>query len=119
MSQLTKEAAWDVFKGGAETQAKLDVAPKFAVGDRVRCLNINPQGHTRLPQYLRGKVGTVMVLHGGYVFADSRGRDLGDDPQHVYGVRFTGPDIWGPEGHPKDSVQIDMWESYIVAEEEA
>jgi nitrile hydratase len=36
----------------------------FAPGDRVRTRNIHPQGHTRLPRYVRDKVGTVELVHG-------------------------------------------------------
>ena len=34
---------------------EVGIAPRFAVGDRVRARNINPPGHTRLPRYVRGR----------------------------------------------------------------
>ncbi len=36
---------------------------RFAVGDTVRTLNINPTGHTRLPRYARAKTGTIGRIH--------------------------------------------------------
>src|SRR5690349_13529671 len=47
--------------------------PKFVIGDRVRARNINPKGHTRLPRYVRGRVGVVERLHGCHVFPDTAG----------------------------------------------
>jgi nitrile hydratase subunit beta len=42
----------------------------FKVGQKVRALNMHPQGHTRLPRYVRGHVGTIVSLHGGHVMPD-------------------------------------------------
>ena len=38
--------------------------PAFKLGQRVRARNLNPEGHTRLPRYCRGKVGTVVRNNG-------------------------------------------------------
>ena len=45
-------------------------AAKFKAGDRVRARNIHPATHTRLPQYVRGRLGTIELNHGCHVFAD-------------------------------------------------
>src|SRR4051812_38625311 len=37
---------------------------RFKIGDRVRTKNIHPQTHTRLPRYVRDKVGVVELCHG-------------------------------------------------------
>jgi nitrile hydratase len=113
MANLTKEMAWTVFQTGAQFRADAPDKPRFKVGDTVRALNINPEGHTRLPRYIRDKVGTVEQLHGVFVFADTRGRGLGDDPQHLYSVRFSATELWGADASPKDSLSITLWESYI------
>ena len=44
------------------------VAPRFAVGQRVRARNINPLGHTRLPRYARAKSGLIDRDHGIFVW---------------------------------------------------
>ncbi len=54
---------------------------KFKAGDRVRCRNINPLTHTRLPRYVRGHVGVVERDHGVQVFPDSTSTGASDNPQ--------------------------------------
>lgn len=87
--------------------------PAFAVGDKVRCRNINPTGHTRLPRYVRGHVGEVAALHGAHVFPDSNARGEGENPQALYTVRFTARELWGEAANPRDTVSLDLWESYL------
>jgi nitrile hydratase len=88
-------------------------APKFAVGERVRALNLNPTGHTRLPRYVRGRLGVVERRHGAHVWPDSNAHGLGEDPQHLYSVAFAAQDLWGPEASARDSVRLDLWEPYL------
>ena len=89
------------------------VAPRFLPGQQVRARNIHPAGHTRLPRYARGKIGIVDRDHGVYVFPDTSAHALGEDPQHVYSVRFTARDLWGEQASPRDSVYIDLWDAYL------
>src|SRR5262249_57080466 len=63
---------------------------RFKAGDRVRARNMHLTGHTRLPRYVRGHIGTVMQAHGGHVFPDSNAAGLGETPQWLYNVRFEG-----------------------------
>ena len=86
---------------------------RFAVGQSVRARNMNPEGHTRLPRYARGKRGEVVRCHGIFVFPDTNAHFLGEQPQHVYSVRFTARELWGEDASPHDSVCLDMWESYL------
>ncbi|MDP7603105.1 MAG: nitrile hydratase subunit beta, partial [Alphaproteobacteria bacterium] len=37
----------------------------------------------------------------------------GDRPQHIYSVRFSARDLWGPETPAKDSLNIDLWDDYL------
>lgn len=113
MANITKEMIPAIVQTGARFRADVLVEPRFAVGETVRALNIQPEGYTRLPRYIRDKVGVVERLHGGYVFADTIGRNLGDDPQHLYSVRFSAVELWGPSASPKDSVSITLWESHL------
>ena len=89
------------------------VAPRFRTGQRVRARNINPVGHTRLPRYARGKIGTVERDHGVFVFPDANAHFLGEKPQHVYSVRFAARELWGEQAAPQDSVYLDMWDDYL------
>jgi nitrile hydratase len=87
----------------------------FKTGQRVRARNIHPVGHTRLPRYMRGHVGTVLTDHGvfGVQDTDADGYALPDKPQHVYTVEFTARELWGNTAHPRDTVHAELWEDYL------
>ena len=101
-----------VRKGGAH-RVDVDMPPKFKAGDRVRTRNIHPLGHTRLPRYARDKEGVVDRDHGVHVFPDAHAAGRGRKPQHVYSVRFTMQELWGPEASARDRVYIDLWDDYL------
>lgn len=86
---------------------------RFAVGDRVRTIVINPQHHTRLPRYARGKHGVVERVSGCHVFPDSGAHGAPESAQWLYTVVFSGPELWGREADPATSVSIEAWESYL------
>ena len=86
---------------------------RFKVGDRVRARNMHPVGHTRLPRYVRGRVGEVYMVHGTFVFPDTNFNRSGEDPQPLYSVRFSAQELWGPEGVAKDFVHLDLWDDYL------
>jgi nitrile hydratase subunit beta len=88
-------------------------AARFKPGDRVRMKNIHPSTHTRLPRYVRGRVGVVELLHGTHVFPDSAVLDRGDDPQWLYTVRFGARELWGDDADPTVTVSIDAFEPYL------
>ena len=86
---------------------------RFKPGDRVRARNMHPSGHTRLPRYVRGHVGTIERVHGCHVFPDSNAARAGENPQWLYAVRFEGRELWGAESDPKLKVSVDAWEPYL------
>jgi nitrile hydratase subunit beta len=86
---------------------------RFRPGQRVRTQNINPAGHTRLPRYARGRQGTIIRRHGIFVFPDSNAHFLGEQPQHLYSVRFPAQELWGKSASPHDSVHLDLWDSHL------
>ena len=47
-----------VLRRGGSARLADEVPPRFAPGQQVRARNIHPQGHTRLPRYLRGRVAS-------------------------------------------------------------
>jgi nitrile hydratase len=87
--------------------------PKFNIGDKVRCKNINPVTHTRLPRYVRGHVGVVERNHGTHVFPDTVAIDGTENPQWLYTVVFTNQELWGPDADPTIRVSIDAFEPYL------
>lgn len=88
-------------------------APMFAPGDPVQARNLHPPGHTRLPRYVRGRLGVVQACHGAHVFPDAHAHGNGEDPRPLYTVRFTARELWGPDASPRDSVNLDLWEPYL------
>lgn len=86
---------------------------RFAPGQRVRARMINPAHHTRLPRYVRGRVGVIDRMHGVFVFPDSHAMGQGEDPQWLYCVAFDGAELWGVDTEPDVSVSVDAWESYL------
>lgn len=99
-------------KGGAHRVAA-DVAPRFKAGDHVRTRNLNPLGHTRLPRYARGRQGVIDRDYGVFVFPDANALGRGPKAQHLYSVRFTARELWGPEASATDAIYIDLWDDYL------
>jgi nitrile hydratase beta subunit len=97
---------------GASTRT-IDAAPRFAIGDPVQARNLNPIGHTRLPRYVRGRRGAVTAHHGAHVFPDTNAHGLGEQPQHLYQVRFEAKELWGDAAEQRSAVYLDLWESYL------
>jgi len=116
---LTRDSVDAALKAGSPTERPIDQPALFKVGQKVRALNMHPQGHTRLPRYVRGHVGTIVSLHGGHVMPDQHTlRAL--PPFHVrvewlYTVVFEGPTLWGSDSDPTLEVTVDAWQSYLEA----
>ena len=110
---LTAGQVSSMLRSGAVASRSVAVAPRFQAGQHVRARNIHPAGHTRLPRYARGKLGTIDRDHGVYVFPDTNAHFRGENPQHVYSVRFAARELWGDQAAPTDSVYIDVWDDYL------
>ncbi len=83
------------------------------MGDAVLTRTMHPSGHTRLPRYARGKRGVIDAWRGCHVFPDTNAHGLGEQPQHVYSVRFDASELWGEAAEPSQRVYLDLWESYL------
>jgi len=92
---------------------KDQIAQRFQVGQHVRALNINPVTHTRLPRYVRGKVGTIERDRGVAALPDTNVYGRGENPQHVYSVRFSARELWGDQAPAQDAVYIELWDAYL------
>lgn len=86
---------------------------RFKVGMPVRAKEMHPPGHTRLPRYVRGKVGTVEIVHGVHAYPDTHAHDLGEQPHWLYCVAFPATALWGSEADPAITVSTDCWEPYL------
>lgn len=102
---------------GSPTSRPATSAARFQPGDRVRARNIHPYRHTRLPRYVRGHVGTIELVHGSHVFADThtaRPTPPFDDTAHwLYTVVFEGRTLWGEQADGATRVSVDAWEPYL------
>lgn len=95
----------------------VDAAPAFTVGTRVRARNLQPAGHTRLPAYARGKRGTIARVYPGFILPDTNAHLRGENPQHVYAVRFDAVELFGSGAEPNACVHVDLFESYLEADD--
>ncbi|MEO0991683.1 MAG: SH3-like domain-containing protein, partial [Pseudomonadota bacterium] len=91
----------------------MDTKPAFSEGDTVVTVAHVDARHTRLPRYARDRQGTVLAYRGAHLFADTSAEGR-EEPQHLYTVEFPATELWGPSADPKDSVTLDLWESYFV-----
>jgi nitrile hydratase subunit beta len=107
------DAAARMLRSGGPTNREAPRPARFGAGDRVRARNLNPATHTRLPRYVRGHAGTVVLVHGCHVFPDVNAHGGGEDPQWLYTVRFDGRDLWGPDSDPTVAVSVDAFEPYL------
>lgn len=87
-------------------------APRFAVGDRVRATGEAVTGHTRLPGYVRGHSGVVVMVQPGALLPDTHAHFAGENPQHVYAVEFVSTELWGAAAEPF-TLTVDLFESYL------
>jgi nitrile hydratase subunit beta len=110
---LAAAAVSQLVAKGVPSNRAVQTAPRFKSGQSVRARNINPVGHTRLPRYVRGKVGTIESLHGAFVFPDTNAHFKGENPQHLYSVRFAAQELWGEDAATQDMVYIDLWDEYL------
>ena len=86
--------------------------PQFKCGDRVLTVKEVKPGHTRLPAYARGKIGEIVLSHESWVFPDTNAHGLGEDPQYLYTVQFSGEELWG-QGAENTKVSLDLFEPYL------
>ena len=87
--------------------------PRFRSGDLVTTATELRAGHTRLPNYARGRPGVVVAYRDGWVFPDSNAHGAGEAPTHLYTVRFDGQDLWGARTEPGIQIHLDLFEPYL------
>ena len=110
---LTADLVPAVTATGASARVDEHVAPRFRVGDRVRVRNHNPATHTRLPGYLRSKLGIIEKDYGVFAFPDTHAHGLPEKPQHCYSVRFTARELWGATASDRDTLRVDVFDDYM------
>jgi len=110
---LTAAEVPPMVAAGDPASRKVPAIPRFRAGQQVRARNMNPVGHTRLPRYIRSKIGAIVRDYGVFEFPDSSAKGLGEKPQHVYSVRFAARELWGEQASQYDCVYVDLWDDYL------
>ncbi|QDL35986.1 nitrile hydratase subunit beta [Rhodoferax sediminis] len=104
---------------GSPADRRASAPARFAPGDRVRAKNMHPVGHTRLPRYVRGHLGTVQAVRGCHLFADRHASQplppFDTTADWLYTVVFDGRELWGPQADAAVQVSVDAWEPYLEA----
>ena len=93
--------------------AEIDAEPVFSVGQQVVTASHGHAGHTRLPQYARGRRGTIQACNGAHVFPDLSAQGV-EVHQYCYSVMFTADELWAEVEGSRDKVYLDLWESYLT-----
>jgi nitrile hydratase beta subunit len=111
---LRAESALAAIKKGFSASRSVTNPPRFSIGDRVRTVGVQPEHHTRLPAYARGKLGAIEHVHGAHVFPDTNAQGLGESPQWLYTVMFDARELWGARAPaPHSVISIDAFEPYL------
>lgn len=96
----------------ARFDAEIDEEPAFHEGQQVMTASYGHSGHTRLPQYARGRRGTIQVCNGAHVFPDLSAQGV-EVHQYCYNVMFTAAELWPEAQGSRDKVYLDLWQSYL------
>ena len=86
--------------------------PAFSVGDAVRVKKFGAPGHTRLPGYVRGRLGRIEARHGAHVFPDANAHG-GERAAPLYTVGFNAAELWPEAEGRRERVFLNMWEGYL------
>ncbi len=89
-------------------------APRFDVGCRVLVRDIHPAGHTRVPRYVRGVCGDVMQVTPPFPFPDAAAHGLPLRSEPTYHVLFRAEDLWTDAAGSRETVIVDLWETYLL-----
>ena len=85
---------------------------RFSIGAEVQVRDMHPEGHTRVPRYVRGKRGRVLHIAPKFSFPDGAAHGMPPHREHTYHVVFSASELW-PGAGSQDSVVVDLWDSYL------
>ena len=87
----------------------------FALGDRVRIVDLDKSGHVRTPIYVRGKTGTIDHCCGNFENPEDRayGR-VGRERIPLYRVRLRQRDLWPDfKGSESDTLVLEIYQHWL------
>ncbi len=103
-----------VLARGSPTVRPARAPARFAAGQTVRLYAGEVPHHTRLPRYVRGRLGTVERVLGAHVFADAHASGRGEQPHWLYTVVVDGRELWPETRAAGLQVSVDAWEPYLA-----
>ena len=88
---------------------------RFAVGDRVRVLELGKSGHVRTPFYIRDNVGTIVQLCGVFLNPEDLAVGKTSGPAvPLYRVAFNQASLWPSyRGPPSDKLCIEIYDHWL------
>jgi nitrile hydratase len=88
---------------------------RFALGDRVRIVDLQKPGHVRTPSYVREKTGIIDHCCGNFENPENRAYGkVGGERIPLYRVRFRQCDLWPDyEGPEKDSLVLEIYQHWL------
>jgi nitrile hydratase subunit beta len=98
---------------GSPVDRPTETVALFNLGEKIKTKIMNPDAHTRLPRYARGRMGTIEAIRGFHYFPDTHAYGA-DEAQWLYTVRFDAAELWGPDT-TASAVYVDCWQSYLMA----
>jgi hypothetical protein len=95
--------------------ARESIAPRYAVGERVRVRRADPPGHLRTPWYCRGHAGVIERLCGSFANPEELAYNRNGLPaQPLYRVRFACSELWDAyAGNAGDVVEIEIYQHWL------
>jgi nitrile hydratase len=64
---------------------------------------------------VRGRRGVVVRVDPSLVLPDLAAHGVHSPKETTYGVRFAARELWGESGGARETVHVDLWESYLEA----
>ena len=89
-----------------------ETTARFRPGDRVMTRRDVGSMHTRLTGYVRGRAGVVESVIGFQALPDDAATGIIGKEQ-TYVVRFPMAELWPEASDSRDSLLIDLWDSYL------
>lgn len=82
---------------------------KFVINQKVRVKTENPGPNKRIPDYVRGKLGVIIAVHGT---VPNYSHDHSEDWGPLYSVLFG--TLQAPDSHSREKVIADIHEPWLI-----
>ena len=100
-----------IIHGGDSSWRDVPREAKFKVGGCYGEEHQPLRAYTSPTVPYEGKLAPLLRVHGDFVFPDTNAHGLGENPQHVYSVRFDGIEVWGDTSEKGEVLYMILWES--------